>query len=390
MLDFEVCRLTFASKCDMLIKTVCKESNMDFFKTYTSNTLAGSGNQSFFRTSCADTIQKGRVLYKVFAGGAYQYSLLFSNIIDSTFADGTHSHKNLIVDEWTITEARVGITSFCNAKEMTEPTVMHTLTFDGKREKLVHSGEFFSSDPILLAPNKDEYICLELSFKGGMIPYHEESILPTFLWDGEKWEPSKRHPFASMIGCDRPVKKKIAFLGDSITQGIGTRINSYGHWNAVVADALGEDYSYWNLGLGYGRADDAASDGAWLYKAKQNDIVVVCYGVNDLFRGFTVEQIKMNLEKIIDILHGEGIKVVLQSVPPFDYSGDTITMWQEVNRFVRETLAAKADMFFDCADLLKKSDEEPYKAPFGGHPNEAGCKLWGDALACKLKEFLAE
>ncbi len=71
-------------------------------------------------------------------------------------------------------------------------------------------------------------------------------------------------------------------------------VNSYEHWNAVVAENLGSQYGFWNLGLGYGRAADAATDGAWFFKAKQNDIVVVCYGVNDIFQGFTISEIQKN------------------------------------------------------------------------------------------------
>ena len=47
---------------------------MDFFKQYTSNTLAGSSNQSYFLSD--NTLQIGRVFYKVFAGGRYNYSFL--------------------------------------------------------------------------------------------------------------------------------------------------------------------------------------------------------------------------------------------------------------------------------------------------------------------------
>ncbi len=361
---------------------------MEFFEKYVSNTIAGSGNQSYFISEDENALQKGRVLYKIFAGGEYEYSLLFSNIIDSTFADGTHSHKNLIVDAWTIVEARVGITPYCDAKTVEEPAVMHTLTFGGKTRKDVAPGEFFASDPITLAPKKNEYLCLEISFKGRMIPYHEETLLPTFVFDGEKYIPSNRHPFASMIGCTRKVEKRVGFLGDSITQGLGTRINAYHHWNAVAAENIGDKYAYWNLGLGYGRADDAASDGAWLFKAKQNDVIVLCYGVNDIFRGFTTEQIKKNLTTIIDILHANGIKVVLQSVPPFDYSGAYIDMWSDVNAYIRGTLNGRADMFFDAAKYLSKSEDEPHMARYNGHPNADGCLIWGEALSAELKKFL--
>ncbi len=363
---------------------------MEYFEKYVSNTIAGSGNQTYFLNCNADEVKKGRVFYKITVGGKYQYSLLFSNVIDSTFGDGTHSHCNLIVDEWTITEAKVGISAECHSAQMVEPKEMKTLTFEGKTEKAVAPGEFFYSDPISLSFEKDEYLCLEITFKGKMIPFHEESILPSFLWDEKqkKWVLSKLHPFAAMIGCDRPVKKKIAFLGDSITQGIGVAVNSYEHWNAVVAENLGSQYGFWNLGLGYGRAADAATDGAWLFKAKQNDIVVVCYGVNDIFQGFTVSEIQKNLKKIIDILHANGVKVILQNVPPFDYSEKYLHMWHEVNKYIREELYQKADLFFDCAEYLKKSDEEPHLAPYGGHPNSEGCKIWGDNLSRVMLDHL--
>ncbi len=374
----------------MFEKTRKRRYPMEFFKKYTSNTIAGSGNQSFFRVEDENKVQIGRVYYKVFAGGEYDYSLLFSNITDSTFSDGKHSHRNLILPPWTIVKASIGITETCYMNKMAEPLVMHPLTFGGKQEKDVAPGEFFSSDPIKLAPNKGDYLCLEIAFKGKMIPYHEESILPTFLYDGENWIQSKRHPFASMLGCTRTAEKRIAFLGDSITQGIGVRPNSYDHWNSVVAEALGDRYAYWNLGLGYGRADDAATDSAWLYKAKQNDLVVVCYGVNDIYKGYTAEQIKTNLTVIVDKLHEAGCEVVLQSVPPFDYHDEYTDIWYEVNRYVREELSEKAELFFDCAKYLQKSEEEPYLAPFGGHPNAEGCKIWGDALAEKMLEYLAK
>ena len=125
-------------------------------------------------------------------------------------------------------------------------------------------GEFFSSDPVMSEFEKDEYICLEITFSGKMIPYHEETLLPVFVKDEEKWKYSKFMPFAGMIGCDRNVKIKIAYMGDSITQGIGTKSNSYLHWNAIFSEKFGNDYSYWNLGIRYGKEKDDATEGTWL------------------------------------------------------------------------------------------------------------------------------
>jgi hypothetical protein len=34
----------------------------------------------------------------------------------------------------------------------------------------------------------------------------------------------------NFIGCDKKIKKRIAFVGDSITQGCGTSLDGYAMW----------------------------------------------------------------------------------------------------------------------------------------------------------------
>ena len=351
---------------------------MEYFKKYVSNTLAGSGNQFFFYNE-NEGPTRSCTLYKVTNGGEYPYSFLFSNIIDSTFEDGSVSHKNLVADSWKIEEMLVGVSPQCDMGSFVYPENMKRVSFCGQEQKTVNPAELFCTDPVTLNARNGEYVCIEIVFSGDMIPYHEESAVPSFILRDGEWIPSKKHPFVSMVGIEKSVKKKIAFLGDSITQGIGVPDNSYAHWNAVFADLLGNEYAYWNLGLGYGRADDAASDGIWLYKAKQNDIVFVCYGVNDILQGYSADAVKKNLQTIVDKLHERGICVIMQTVPPFDYSEEHRVKWQEVNDFIKYELK-NAEFVFDCVKYLAKSNDEPHKAKYGGHPDSNGCKAWGEAL----------
>lgn len=375
---------------------------MVFFERFHSNSTAGSGNQHFFTMTEGD-VRTGRIFYKITVGGTYRYSLLYSNIIDSTFSDGALSHKNLVCDSWRIHAARVGRAPFVPALwDMGAVTVSDegegkqtdvvvsdwtVLSFDGKAEKDVHPGEFFASDPVALSFAAGEYLCVELTFSGQKIPYHEESLLPLFVKENGVWTYSKRVPPVGMVGCDRPVKKRIAFLGDSITQGIGTTPNSYKHWNALLAEKLGTDYAFWNLGLGFGRANDAASDGAWLYKAKQNDVVLVCYGVNDILRGLDEEQIKADLAYIVRALTGQGVHVILQTVPPFDYAPDIVPKWERINQYIWAELAARVDQVFDTVPVLGR-EECASAAKYGGHPNEEGCAVWAEALYQEVKSLL--
>lgn len=361
---------------------------MDFFKSFHSNTVASSANQSFFRPQNPNTIYTGRVYYKISAGGTYNYSFLFSNTIDSTYDDGSYSYKNLICEEWNIIKACVGICESCDEYNAAPIENLVQLYFDGSSQKTVGEGELFSSDPVELSLQKDKYLCFEISFSGTMIPCHPESLLPIFTLEGGEWVPSKFVPLPSMIGCDRRIKSSIAYLGDSITQGIGVQNNSYLHWNALLSNKLSDDYSFWNLGIGFGRAEDAASDGAWLFKAKQNDIVVVCYGVNDILQGRKECQIKQDLTKIVKILKNDNIKVVLQTIPPFNYVNEKIDIWKNLNNYIKNELSLKADLVFDVVDILKQDDEHPFNAKYGGHPNEEGCRMWADGLFPIFSKFL--
>ena len=383
---------------------------MEYFDRYVSNTYAGSSNQFYFESD--NEVHTGRLFYKIAVGGKFNYSFLFTNIIDGTFADGIKSNKNLVCDSWTVTGVRAGrcesskldtIISFddYNKKSVVMSEAVGAdcdiavgdfkdITFGGQLSKEVMPGEFFYTDAVSMEFNKGDYLCIEISFKGRMIPYHEETIISTFIKDGDKWTASKLMPFPAMIGSDRSVKKKIAYMGDSITQGIGTEINSYLHWNARLSEMMGDEYAYWNLGIGFGRASDAASNGAWLFKAKQSDMVAVCFGVNDILRDHTAGQIKSDLEITVDKLHEAGKKVFIQTVPPFDYSEEKTAVWKEVNEYIKNVLGLKCEGMFDNVPVLCEDGKNSPNAKYGGHPDSTGCEKWAEALYPEFKRFVEE
>lgn len=375
---------------------------MRYFERFSSNTVAGSGNQHRFSMPGGE-VRVGRVFYKITVGGAYAYSLLFSNIIDSTFAKGEESHKNLLCEPWHIHAARIGrcrkipaqkpLADLTMGEEGTAADLIvgswQPVTFNGQCEKTVMPGEFFTTDPLTLCFAAGEYLCLELTFSGSVLPYHHETLLPVYRKAADGWHYDVHMPLPGMVGCDRGVRAKIVFLGDSITQGIGTPPNSYAHWTALLAEKWGSQYACWNLGLGYARAEDAASDGAWLYKAKHGDVAVVCLGVNDIFHsGKDAAQIAAHLAQTVRYLTAAGVKVVLQTVPPFDYSGAQRDMWFALNARIKAQLSDRVALLFDVVPVLAESEEAPYTAKFGGHPNAAGCRAWADALYDPLSAYL--
>ena len=343
---------------------------MNYFDRYVSNSLAPSSNQSYF---LSDEICTSRSFYKVKNGGKLEYSFVYSSIIYSTFADGSYSRANLRCDKWEILSLKALVVDG-KTRDFSNPKIEreYQLTFDGKISREIEvEGEIYT-DPMVINCEKDDYICLELDFRGeGKMPYFEENWIPTYRLVDGKWVESNRTPLSNMIGVRREVKHKIGFLGDSITEGIGTDKNSYEWWNAKIAELSGEENSYYNLGIGFGRADDIATDGIWLERAKHLDIVTLCAGVNDICQGFKADKIKDNLTKIVKILKKNDVRVILFTVPPFDYDEEKTRVWNEVNCYIVNELSEQAEIF-DTVSIWGEDAPNQSRARYGGHPNKEG------------------
>ncbi len=340
----------------------------EFYQAYTSASVTGSANQVLTRD--AEPVGRtGRVWFRLSRGGE-TIALLFSNRIDSTFADGSISRANDPGGAWDILSLRVGLTR----DRGEEPDAWIPVTFGGSAQRSVEAGEGeFVTDPIPLPFRGGEYLAYEIAVRGACYPYHEELVLNTFCRDGDKWRADKRFPVPLMIGCDCPARAEIGFLGDSITQGCGTAYDSYTHWAAKIAEGLPDDLAVWDLGIGYARAGDAATDGGWLARAKRCDVVNVCLGVNDLCRDRSAEAIIADLTTVVRALKAAGCRVILFTVPPFDFTGVAGERWYAVNRAVRGSIAKEADALFDFAAVLGRPAPDEHLSVWGGHPNAEGC-----------------
>lgn len=361
---------------------VKRGKGMDLFRTYVSDTTAGSANQTWFASD--GTPLCGRVYYRLQHGGDV-YRLLFSDVMDSTFADGSVSRANDVCGGFTIRSVRVGLCERSDMQTAVEPSLWHAVTFDGAPSKHVETAQSVACDPVRLSAAEGQTLCVELCVQGVCLPCHRELQVASFVKTNDGFVPSTELPVPSLVATRRDAVR-LGFLGDSITQGIGATPDRYRHTVARLADRLPSAVAVWNLGIGYARSGDAASDGAWLHKAMQNDAAVVCLGVNDLLQGVTVGDIVMNLLTIVRRLRAAGVRVLLQSVPPFEFSAEVRERWRELNTCLRD-IADEADAFFDVVPHLCGEDGVPL---YGGHPNDEGCAVWAKALEAPLKAFLFE
>ena len=344
----------------------------NYFKTYVSNTLASTQNQVTFISD--GTRQKGRVFLKAFASGAYEYSFLFSDTINSTYAGGDISKVNETCGNWTIHSAKVLLLQGDCQGDLNanlEPNTEIQLTFNKKIEKLVSAGERFVSDPVTINIENNDIFCVEIEFSGAKMPYFEEAIVPIYRYENGEWVLNKKVPLPEMVGVARKVEKRVGFLGDSITEGIGVNCGSYDHWNAKIAEMTGDKYSYWNIGIGFARAADAASNGAWLAKAKEMDAVTICLGVNDMGR-YSATEIKCNIESIVRILQDNKVRTILFTVPPFDYQGENLEKWRNINAYILNELS-KITEVYDVVPVWGDKAPNEQRAIYGGHPNDEGC-----------------
>jgi lysophospholipase L1-like esterase len=191
----------------------------------------------------------------------------------------------------------------------------------------------------------------------------------------------------------------VTFLGDSITQGLGTAPFAYEFWVARLANALPEGVFVRNLGLGFARAEDAARDGVWLEKAKTAKRVVLCLGTNDLLqrsrRGDAnlASLVFEDVRKTALLLKAAGVRVFLLSVPPFDWQGDVKEAWQNVNLRLQNEVAPLLDGFFVTARVWGKAPPIDNEAAYtdersGSHPNGEGGRAMAEALLPHLVNFL--
>ena len=369
---------------------------MNYFKNYSSASVGAGANQTVFFPKDGE-VRVGIAFFKIAVSGSYNYSLLFSDVMDSTYADGSVSVANMNAGGYKIHSLSVSRTSGVpteNGVKLYDPekavlSDTKVLTFDSHTSVEIKEGETVSTDPVSLTFEKGEYIAIKMEYSGKRIPCHIESMLPIYNKTAEGWEYSPEMPLPLMIGCDKKFKARIGYLGDSITQGIGAGLNTYEHWCARIAEMIGDEYSHYNLGIGYSRAADAATDGVWLSRAKEMDIVFLCLGTNDVAHDQGgAKSIASSLKTILCKLKDANCRIILQTAPPFDRVGERRERWFMLNDIILNELSSLADITFDNVPPLRFSEEFPEKSKYGGHPNAEGCKVWAEELFAHVKDFI--
>ncbi len=362
------------------------------FELYPSNILATtSHNTAIYSPAGTMELKTYRCVFTVQEYGEFDYKLFFSNAIDSTQGN---TYRNMPTKEYRIDSAYLGVVT--EDTKTATCSNMQRLTFDGSKNKIVAPNERFWSDPITVNVGDGEMLMFEWTVQYEMIPaivvsphFHSYTITYDDTGKVKYVMNASSIPTPDLVGCNREVEHRIAFMGDSITQGTGAAIDM--GWVAQVAKGLGPNVASWNIGLGGAKADDVKDSPSWIYKASQYDTVVLCFGVNDINtgayqspRGQTVQEIYADIREMAKILKDAGCNVVIFTTPPYTYhSADRFVTWDKLCE-MEETLAKNYHYgFFDFAEILVAEDgKSPAygKSPQDGHVNTEGCTLVAEAI----------
>ena len=194
---------------------------------------------------------------------------------------------------------------------------------------------------------------------------------------------------AAELELDHSEKKRIVFLGDSLTAGYGlSDTASFPSLLEKRVESEGYDYEILNAGV----SGDTSAGGlrrlAWLMK-KPVSVLVVALGGNDGLRGLSTTSLKENLKQIIQRARVKvpDVKIILAGMlaPPSmgeRYTTSFKTVFPEV--------AAEEEVGFMPFLLEGVAADRSLNLPDGIHPNAEGQKLIAENLWKYLEPLLSK
>lgn len=180
---------------------------------------------------------------------------------------------------------------------------------------------------------------------------------------------------------------KVLFLGDSITAGYGLSVDD-AYPALVEAKLMGQIKSI-NAGISGDTTAGGLGRVTWLLKRHNPEVLFIALGANDGLRGFPVETMKANLQKIITAAteHNKEIQIILAGIrlPPTMGKEYTTTFTKSF-----EGVALKTEVVLHKNLLREVAGNKKLNLPDGIHPNKEGQKLIAVAVAETINPLLPQ
>jgi lysophospholipase L1-like esterase len=301
------------------------------------------------------------------------------------------------------------------------------VTFGGSRSVTIKPGATVASDPVAFraAPLERLAVSLYLPTATGPATYHLQAIQTNYLAAGEHAGDTSSAAFTTtatswyfLAGVDvleaSPAAGAVVALGDSITDGVGSKTSANDRWTDYLARRVDARYgkkalAVVNAGIGGNRLLNASPCyGPSALTRLNRDVlaqpgvkaVILLEGVNDI--GFsqqanagcrtpntavTVAQIIAADKKIIAAAHARGLKVFGATITPFrgyeTWSAAAEAKRVAVNDWIRTGKAF--DGVIDFAKAVRDPADSQYLSPtFDSgdkvHPNDPGYAAMAKAV----------
>jgi acyl-CoA thioesterase-1 len=188
-----------------------------------------------------------------------------------------------------------------------------------------------------------------------------------------------REPTASAAGtpATEPSRPRIVVLGDSLTAGLGLmESEAYPALLQKKMDDVGYEYEIVNAGVS---GDTTAGGLRRLDWALEGDvrILVVALGGNDALRGLSIDDMRRNLETIIERARKRDVAVLLAGMEaPPNYGQEYTVKFRQVYR----DLARDHDVTLVPFLLDGVAGQSRLNQGDGIHPNAEGARLIADTV----------
>ena len=183
-----------------------------------------------------------------------------------------------------------------------------------------------------------------------------------------------------------PARPRVVFLGDSLTAGLGLPTDqSYPSLIGKRLEDKGLEYEIVNAGVS---GDTSAGGLRRLDWSLQGDVraLVVALGANDGLRGLPPDEMKKNLEAILDRAKGRNIPVVLAGMEaPPNFGADYTRSFRQVYA----DLAKEYDVRFVPFMLQGVAGNASLNQADGIHPNARGAEMVAELIWAELQPALS-
>ncbi len=181
-------------------------------------------------------------------------------------------------------------------------------------------------------------------------------------------------------------KPKIIAFGDSLTAGFGlAEKESYPYLLQKKLDAAGYDYEVVNAGVSGDTSLGGAERAEWVLGRDDAKVLILALGANDLLRRMPVDQMKANLEKILEKAKEKNMKVLIcgmlapASVGE-EYQRDYVNAYSELSK--------KYDTAFLPFMLQGVALDRTLNQADGIHPNAKGTVIMTDNIFKAVEPLL--